>query len=49
MEGEELKQMSVGRKYSQPESLDSTLGISHAMKREALRELVTCLEMEGIL
>lgn len=48
MGGEELKQMRVGRKYSQPEPSD-VVEVARSMKREALRELVTYLEMEGIL
>jgi hypothetical protein len=44
----ELKELRVGRKYNQPEA-SACVEVWRAMKREALRELVTYLEMEGIL
>lgn len=44
----EVKEASAGRVYELPEG-DEVEEVLRAMKREVLRELVTYLEMEGIL
>ncbi|UJH95856.1 hypothetical protein [Pantoea phage Nufs112] len=45
----EIHEIKVGRQYEDPETVQGSVDVARAMKREALRELVTYLEMEGIL
>ena len=45
----EIHEIKVGRQYEDPETVQESVDVARAMKREALRELVTYLEMEGIL
>ncbi len=47
-QGGEVKEAKCGRVYELPEG-DEVEEVLRAMKREVLRELVTYLELEGIL
>ncbi|QHJ81468.1 MAG: hypothetical protein [Bacteriophage sp.] len=48
-EGGEVKEAKCGRAFDMPEISQDLGEVKRAMKREVLRELVTYLELEGVL